>query len=216
MEGGGQSGFLPPQAPGPEPDLGDGGNDPTQPLPPTGQTQAYPPPQQHQYGQPYVQPYAQPQPQPWQAPYGYGPPPGYGYAPPPPQQPYPGWAPPPREPDNNQAVAGFSLSVTGGGLLFVSAGFSSILSLGLSIAGMILSRQGVAKVDRGETHKQRGLAQAGYVTGIISTVLSLLATAFWILFFVLAATNDDFQRDLQNGHSGTIAIALLRGVLSLL
>ena len=163
----GQSGFLPPEPPGPEPDLGDRGQDPTQPVTrrrrpslsrssstrrrSTGSSPPaqYPPPQQH---------YPPPQPQPWQhAPYGYGPPPGYGYGPPPGwqqpqwQQPYPAWAAAPREPDNNQAVAGFVLSMVGGGLLFFFAGLSTILSLGLSIAGIVYSRKGREKVDKGET-----------------------------------------------------------------
>ncbi len=231
----GQSGFLPPEPPGPEPDLGDRGQDPTQPVHPTAQTQPLPQHQQYpppQYGEqqpppqqypPPQQHYPPPQPQPWQqAPYGYGPPPGYGYGPPPGwqqpqwQQPYPAWAGAPREPDNNQAVAGFALSMVGGGLLFFFAGLSTILSLGLSIAGIVYSRKGREKVDKGETTKQRGLAQAGFIIGIVSTVLSLLATVFWILFFVLLATDEEFQRDLENGNSGTIAIALVKGILSLL
>jgi hypothetical protein len=235
MPEGGESGFLPPQAPGPEPDLGDRGQDPTQPLPPTAQTQplpptgqpqGYPPPQQHPYAQPPQQPYAQPPP--WQTPYGYGPPPGYGQAPPPgygPPQGYapppqgwhqPQWAPAPPEPDNTPAVAGFAMSVTGGGFLLVSAGFSSLLSLGLSIAGLIYSRKGRARVDEGKTRKQRDLAQAGYVIGIISTILSLLATLFWLLFLILAITDESFQRQLENNNSGTIAIGLVKGIVGLL
>jgi hypothetical protein len=189
--------FLPPEAPGPEPDLGDQSGQPTQPA------QPLPPPQQQQY-QPPPQ-YQQPPPQ-YQQPYGYGPPPGY-YA----------WGPPPpREPDNNPAVAGFVLSMVGGGLLFFFAGLSTIISLGLSIAGIVYSRKGKEKVDRGETTKQRGLAQAGFIIGIVSTVLSLLATVFWILFIVLIATDEEFRRDLEDNNSGTIAIALVRGLISLL
>jgi len=216
----GHSGFLPPDPPGPEPDLGEGGQDPTQPLPPAAHApwqqapppQHQPPPQQH---------YPQPPPQAWQQPYGYGPPPGYGYPPPQgwQQQPpgYPAWGPPPpREPDNNPAVAGFVLSLVGGGLLFFFAGLSTIVSLGLSIAGIVYSRKGRARVDDGETPKHRGLAQAGFIVGIVATVLSLLATIFWILFFVLLATDEDFRRDLEDNNSGTIAIALVKGVLGLL
>ena len=65
-------------------------------------------------------------------------------------------------------------------------------------------------MDRGETTKQRGLAQAGFIIGIVSTILSVLATAFWILFFVLLAADEDFRRELEDGSRGTIAIALVR------
>jgi hypothetical protein len=194
--------FLPPEAPGPEPDLGDQSGQPTQP------TQPLPPPEQQQYQPPpqYQQPPPHYPPPQYQQPYGYGPPPGY-YA----------WGPPPpREPDNNPAVAGFVLSMVGGGLLFFFAGLSTIISLGLSIAGIVYSRKGKEKVDRGETTKQRGLAQAGFIIGIVSTVLSLLATVFWILFIVLIATDEEFRRDLEDNNSGTIAIALVRGLISLL
>ena len=213
--------YLPPEAPGPEPELGDKAGEPTQQLPPTQQQppqqQPYqPPPPYHQPPPPYHQPppqyqpppqqYQPPPPQPWQQPFGYGPPPGY-YA----------WGPPPpREPDNNPAVAGFVLSMVGGGLLFFFAGLSTIISLGLSIAGIVYSRKGKEKVDKGETTKQRGLAQAGFIVGIVSTVLSLRATAFWILFCVLLATDEEFRQDLDDNNSGTIAILLVKGLLSLL
>ena len=198
--------FLPPEAPGPEPDLGDQSGQPTQPLPPPQHQQYQPPPQYQQPPPQYHQPPPHYPPPQWQQPYGYGPPPGY-YA----------WGPPaPKEPDNNPAVAGFVLSMVGGGLLFFFAGLSTIISLGLSIAGIVYSRKGKAKVDKGETTKQRGLAQAGFIIGIVSTVLSLLATVFWILFIVLIATDEEFRRDLEDNNSGTIAIALLRGLISLL
>jgi hypothetical protein len=208
--GGEGPGFLPPEPPGPEPELGDKAGEPTQPLPPTQPQQQYQPPPQYQQPPPqYQQPpprYQQAPPQPWEQPYGYGPPPGH-YA----------WGPPPpREPDNNPAVAGFVLSMVGGGLLFFFAGLSTIISLGLSIAGIVYSRKGKEKVDKGETTKQRGLAQAGFIVGIVSTVLSLLATAFWIIFVVLVATDEEFRRELEDGNSGTIAIALVRGLVSLL
>ena len=191
--------FLPPEAPGPEPELGDKAGEPTQQLP---QTQQHQPPPQYQ---PPPQQYYQPPP-----PQYYAPPPAYGYY----QQHW--YPPPPREPDNNPAVAGFVLAMVGGGLLFFFAGLSTIISLGLSIAGIVYSRKGKQKVDRGETTKQRGLAQAGFIVGIVSTVLALLATVFWILFFVLLATDDEFRRDLDDGNSGTIAITVVKALLSLL
>ena len=211
----GQSGFLPPEPPGPEPDLGDRGRtrpsrspdgaDPASPQqqhPPPQYGQQQPPPQQPQRSYP---PAASTAPAVAAGALRLRPPPGYGYGPPPGwqqpqwQQPYPAWAAPPREPDNNQAVAGFALRWSAAACCSSSRGLSTILSLGLSIAGIVFSRKGREKVDRGETTKQRGLAQAGFIIGIVSTVLSLLATVFWILFFVLLATDEEFQRDLENG-----------------
>jgi len=262
------SDFLPPEAPGPEPDLGQPGQshqphqDTTQQLPQPQPTQPYgqpPPPQgwpppQQGAGQQQAWGHQQPgageqqaggQQQGWGQPPGYGygqshgPPPGWQGQPPggwqqpgwqghqqqawpgqQPWQPHAAWATGPKEPDNTPAVAGFSLSLIGGGLLFFFAGLSTIVSLGLAIAGIIYSRKGRAMVDEGKTSKQRGLAQAGFIIGIVSTVLSVLATVFWILFFVLLATNDDFRRDLENSNGSTISmdlsIGLLRGLFSLL
>jgi hypothetical protein len=123
----------------------------------------------------------------------YPPPPGYGW-----QQPPWGYAPAAREPDNGPAVAGFVLSLVAAGLLLFSAGLSTILSIGCAVAGMIYSRKGKQKVESGETTKNRGLAQAGFIISIVSLVLSILATAFWVLILVLALTDEQFQQDLEN------------------
>ncbi len=187
-----EQGFLPPEAAGPEPELGG----PPQPEPPVP-----PPPQQqpaHTYGYPPPPP-------------GYGypppPPPGYGYPPPPPPgqayPPPPGYAYPPQPwgysqqsvPDNGPAVAGFVLSLVSGSLLVISAGFSSVVSIVCAILGIIYSRNGKRKVDAGETLKHRGLAQAGFIIGWVSLGLSILATVAWILIFVLAATDSGSNRD---------------------
>jgi hypothetical protein len=178
MEGsGGTGGYLPPEPAGPEPELG-------------GKPAPQPPPAQPQA--PPAQGWQQPQPPPGQA---YPPPPGQAY-PPPPGYGY-GYPPAPRVPDNGPAVAGFVLSLVSGGLLLLSAGFSSVVSIGCAIAGMIYSRKGKRKVAAGETPKHSGLAQAGWIIGIISLVLSLLATAGWILVFVLAITDEEFRDDLD-------------------
>jgi hypothetical protein len=135
-----------------------------------------------------------------QAPAGE-PPPAYGWQ----QQPW-GYAPAAREPDNGPAVAGFVLSLVAGGLLLFSAGLSTIVSIGCAVAGLIYSRKGRQKVDAGETAKNRGLAQAGFIISIVSLVLSILATAFWVLILVLALTNDEFQRDLEDEFDNSQSI----------
>ena len=116
------------------------------------------------------------------------------------------------------------LSLVAGGLLLFSVGFSSIVSIGCAIAGIIYSRKGKRKVDAGETSKNRSLAQAGFIIGIVSLVLSLLATAFWVLIAVLAITDEEFQRDFENEFDESdsiraglqVAVALARGAIHLL
>jgi hypothetical protein len=149
--------FLPPEPPGPEPELSERGVEQPPPPPPQ-QTYGYPPP-----------------------PPGYGgyqaPPPGWGQ---PPQ-----WAWQPPVPDNGQAVTGFVFSVIAVALLVISFGLSSIVSVGCAITGIVCSRNGKRKVARGETPKHRGLAQAGYIVGWVGLALAILATVGWILLIAL-------------------------------
>ena len=84
------------------------------------------------------------------------PPPGYGYQPPPPGYPPPGYGyaavglpAAAARADNGQAVAGFVLSLVAIGLLVISSGLSSIVSLGCAIGGMVYSRKGKRKVEAG-------------------------------------------------------------------
>lgn len=200
--------FLPPEPPGPEPELG--GRPPAgPPVPPPSEepTQQYPPPQPYPQQQPYPhQHYPPPQPGAWQQP----PPPGYppsGWQPPPPGWGYP---PPPAQPDNGPAVAGFVLSLVSAGLLVLSGGISSIVSVGCSIAAIIYSRKGKGRVQRGETQKNAGLAQAGFIIGIIGLVLAALATIVWTLLVIALATDEEFRRDFDNelDNSNSINAAL--------
>jgi len=196
VEGHEDTRFLPPEPAGPEPDLS---ARPPQPPPPAAQ----PPPQPQQtYGYPPPPPGAPPAQQPVGAPPpgagqppGSPPPPGYGYQPPPPGYPPPGYGyapqwgypPQPRVADNGQAVAGFVLSLVAIGLLVISFGLSSIVSLGCAIGGVVCSRNGKRKVDAGETPKHRGLAQAGFIIGWVGIGLAVLATAGWIVAIAAGA-----------------------------
>jgi hypothetical protein len=94
-------------------------------------------------------------------------------------------------------VAGFVLSLIGGGLLFLSAGLSTVVSVGCAIAGMVYSRKGKRKVAAGETTKNAGLAQAGWIIGIVSLVFSVLATLVWAALLVAAITDEEFRDDLD-------------------
>ena len=126
-------------------------------------------------------------------------PPGGGETPPPPpeypqpqqQQPYhppPGYwqpqqAPPPQQPPNNDAVAGFTCGIIGASLLFFTGGLSTIISLVLGIVALPFSRKGKRNVEEGRTPKHKSLAQAGYVIGIVTIVLSVIAIIAWVLIF---------------------------------
>ena len=203
------AGFLPPQPAGPEPDLG---SRPEPPPPPPSAPAPQPPPQTWQPppGQPPPGQPPQWQPPPGQAPPGQPPPgyPPYGWQPPPP------WGyPAPTEPDNGPAVTGFVLSLVSAGLLLLSGGLSSVLSVGCSIAAIVVSRNGKQRVERGETQKNKGLAQAGFIIGIVGLVLSVLATLVWTLLIVAIATDDQFRRDFENefDNSESVVAALRIG-----
>jgi hypothetical protein len=189
--------FLPPEAPGPEPELGKTEERPT--------TQTWEQPQNAQAWAPppgYPQQQAwQPQPQGWQPPPGQPapgqPPPPPGYPPPPPQgwqqPPAYGWtyyAPPPPVPENGSAIAGFVTSLCAAGLLLLSGGLAGPVSLIAAPFGIHYSRKGKRAVDEGKTPKHRGLAQAGFIVGIITAILSVIAIAFWTVAIIVAANDD--------------------------
>lgn len=197
MEGHEETRFLPPEPAGPEPELS-ARPQPPPPAPQPQQTYGYPPPPGAPAGQ---QPGAPPPPgygyQ--QPPPGYPPPPGYGY---PPQWGYP---PQPRVADNGQAVAGFVLSLVAIGLLVISFGLSSVVSLGCAIGGVVCSRNGKRKVDAGETPKHRGLAQAGFIIGWVGIGLSVLATGGWIVAIALGAFDNSSSSD-PNGFESLVSV----------
>ena len=117
-------------------------------------------------------------------------------------------------PDNGVAVTGFVLSMVAAGLLLISAGLSSIVSIVCAGLGIYYSQKGKQRVARGETPKHAGLAQAGFISGIVTLVLSLLATAFWVVMIVLIATDEEFRRDFENDfESSTLIIQYLAALL---
>lgn len=111
-------------------------------------------------------------------------PPGIPPAAPPPP---PGWTPPyVPEPPNKPANVGFALSISAVGLLVFTLGVLSFVSLPLAIGGWIQGREGVRKVERGETRKHEDLARAAVIIGILTTILSAVALVAGI---VLIATH---------------------------
>jgi hypothetical protein len=204
--------FLPPAAAGPEPELKPGNRrEPPGEAQPTQQTW-----QQPQRG--------------WQQPPQAQAPPGSGYAPPPPppgwQPPPPGWqqpppgygygyyVPPPAEPDNGAAIAGFVTSIAAGTLLIISGGLLGIVSAIAAPFGIHYSRKGKRAVDEGKTRKHRGLAQAGFIIGTITLTLSVVATVAWAIAIIAAANNGDFDSDFDNrGGGGGFDSTRVRAVL---
>jgi hypothetical protein len=197
--------FLPPEPPGPEPELGDRPQPPARPTqqPPPQQP---PPPQQAQVGwQPHP---GQPspgwppgQPPPGQAPPGWQQPPSAGWQQPPPQ----GWVAPawgypqqPPEPGNGAAVGGFVTSICAAALMLMSFGFLAFISLIAAPFGIFYSRKGRRAVDEGKTRKHRGLAQAGFVIGIVTLVISVIVSILLIIFIIALATDEEFRRDFEN------------------
>ena len=156
---------------------------------------------------------APPPPPPMQAP-SYAPP--AGAAPPPQQQQYQqtwGYAQQPApQADNGPAVAGFVLSLVSGGLLVVTLGISSIVSLACAILGLVYSRRGKRRVESGETSKNEALANAGWIISIVSLVLSAIATLVYVAIVIALATDpdfrDDFEREFDNSETIRAAVRL--------
>jgi hypothetical protein len=94
-------------------------------------------------------------------------------------------------------VAGFITSIASLGLLVFILGLSAPLTFIASIVGTIVSRNGVKKVDSGETKKNRDLGQWGFWLGIAGIVLSLIAAGVWTAIFIAAddLESDDFDSD---------------------
>ena len=143
-----------------------------------------------------------------QAPGSTPPPPVAPGAPPPPapfeppQEPGetdPAAAPPPPAPrrpeeQNSEAVAGMVCAVTGTGLLYLSSGLSTLVSLILGVVGVVYARRGKRNVEEGKTDKHRDLATAAQIAGWITIGLSILATLVWVALLIFAEGSDwDFE-----------------------
>jgi hypothetical protein len=196
-----QGGFLPPEAAGREPELGQV-SEPAPALPggfspPAGATPSSEPVQQHPGWQ---QPHQE-----WQQQAGH--------------PPAASWSQPAATgPDNGPAVLGLVLSLSSVGLLVISAGLSTLVSLGLGIVGLMQGSKGKRLVRDGHTAKHKDLAQAGFVIGVVATVLAGLATLFWIGIGIAIAvdesTRDEFQRQLDDrqGEPAVLRAVVVVGV----
>ena len=177
--------WLPPEPPGPDPVVGPPPNRPS-PAPGVATQPASSPPLASPQGNPG-----------WPPPPPAWPPGNPGWPPPPPAWPPPGfWVPPPSvpgPPGNDAAVAAFILGISALSILVFTFGFLFVISLPCAVVAIFLGRSGKRKYDRGDTPKHRGLAQAGFVMGIVGTVLTLLAAAGWIALFLSGGFDEGFD-----------------------
>ncbi|MFF7054927.1 DUF4190 domain-containing protein [Streptomyces griseorubiginosus] len=127
--------------------------------------------------------------------YGY---PGYPQAPQAPQG-Y-GWAPP-MPPQNGMGVAAMVLGILSCALFCVYG----ILSLILGVLAIVFGIKGRKRAERGEA-TNRGQAQAGFITGIIGTILGLIMLVF-MAFVIVAAVNSDDEPDYYDGSLPAVAAA---------
>ena len=97
-------------------------------------------------------------------------------------------APAPAQPSNGQAVAALVLGICGLVFLVMAIGLLAPLSLPCSILAWVFGVKGRRLADRGLAG-QRGLAQAGFVMGVVGTVLGVLALIAWA---VVIATMPEF------------------------
>ncbi|MEA2473948.1 MAG: hypothetical protein QOE06_1863 [Thermoleophilaceae bacterium] len=66
------------------------------------------------------------------------------------------------------------------GTLVLFFGFLSPLNLGVSIAAIFVSRNGIKKVERGETTRNKDLAKWGFWLGIVGAALSALVIVAFV------------------------------------
>jgi FHA domain len=92
-------------------------------------------------------------------------------------------APPPSDRGNLPALAALFLGPLSILLVFLSAG-GFFIALPCGIAAIALGTAGIRNADRGKASGHRGCARIGRFTGIVGTLLSLLAV---IVFIVVAA-----------------------------
>jgi hypothetical protein len=100
-------------------------------------------------------------------------------------------------------------SIAAAALLVMSFGFMSAISLIAAPFGIHYSRKGKRAVAEGRTRKHAGLAQAGFVIGIVTLVLSVLAVIGWIVVIIVAA--NDSQNDPGGGGGFTTSAAAILG-----
>ncbi|MFC8431710.1 DUF4190 domain-containing protein [Streptomyces sp. NPDC057253] len=126
--------------------------------------------------------------------YGY---PGYPQAP----QGY-GWAPP-MPPQNGMGVAAMVLGILSCALFCMYG----ILSLVLGVLAIVFGIKGRKRAERGEA-TNHGQAQAGFIMGIIGTILGI-AVIVLLAIGITAAINSEDDSDYYDGSLAVVAAAPL-------
>lgn len=155
---------------------------------------------QSPYGQTYGQtPYGQQPPPPASAYQGYGQQPGYGTPPPMPygQSPYGGVA----GVQDSSATTAMVLGIVGLASVVLCAGALLILSP----VALFMGRASRNRIDASNgALRGRGEAQAGFVTGIIGTVMlgiGVIVLILVVIIGVVASSSDDNYGTTDNGYS---------------
>jgi ABC-type Fe3+ transport system permease subunit len=118
-------------------------------------------------------------------------------------------------------VAGFVLAMVGAGLMVLSVLLLSFVCVVLAVLAIVYSRRGKRKVEAGETRKHKGLAQAGYVVGIVTLVIAIPVTLLEIVFVIAYATDEQFREDFQDdwdqefNNTILLVVPILRGLARL-
>ncbi|MFK4103504.1 DUF4190 domain-containing protein [Streptomyces sp. NPDC019531] len=133
------------------------------------------------------------------APEGPGAPSGYGYPGYP--QGYGGWPAPPMAPQNGMGVAAMVLGILSCALFCMYG----ILSLILGVLAIIFGIKGRKRAERGEA-TNHGQAQAGFIMGIIGTILGLAIIVF-MAFVITTAINSDDESDYYDGSLHVVQVA---------
>ncbi|MDH6587603.1 hypothetical protein M2161_006709 [Streptomyces sp. SAI-133] len=143
--------------------------------------------------------YGYPVPPPPLGPEGPGAPVGYGY-PSYPQGPqgYGGWAPP-KPPQNGMGVAAMVLGILSCALFCMYG----ILSLVLGVLAIIFGIKGRKRAELGEA-TNHGQAQAGFIMGIIGTILGI-AVIVLLAIGITAAINSEDDSDYYDGSLAAVA-----------
>ena len=102
------------------------------------------------------------------------------------------------EPGNGEATAALVLGIVAIVLVVPLGIFAITLPVALicGVIAVVLGRSGRRKVDRGQTSRKRGQAQAGFVMGVIGTALAVLAIVGFILLLTMSP---EFQRGFERG-----------------
>lgn len=158
------------------------------------------------YGFPPPGPYGYPAPQqgpsvppPPIAPGGPGAPVGYGYPGYP--QGYGGWPAQPLPPQNGMGTAAMVLGI----ISCVMFCLYGVLSLVLGIIAIVLGVKGRRKAERGEA-TNHGQAQAGFIMGIIGTILGLAVIVFMAVIITTAINSDDDSDYYDDGSLNALQV----------